>query len=399
MPTDQDITIVGAGPHGLAVVLHLLAADPTARGRMTVIDPSGTWMREWNEAFDRLDIAHLRSPVVHHPSPDPDSLASFTATGGHPRSGLAYGLPMQSTFRAFCDHLREVHSLDDLVRSARLVHVAPTSGGVRLRTDRGTFTTGRLVLATNPHRRVIPPWVFPMLPVPPARLEHADAVDLRGLDLRDETVAIVGGGLTAAHLVLGAWRRGAKVRWVTRRPVVARMFDVDPGWLGPKRLDGYAAIGSPERRLAAAREARNGGSIPPWMLDALARTPDWTAHAASVVEAVHDADGFGLHLADGTAVRADRLWLATGTTPSLDACTPLRDVLPDIPQVDGFPVPDTDLRIGAYPIHVTGRLATIALGPAAGNLWGAQRGAETITRACTGTDLTAEGALEVNRFG
>ncbi|WP_395160208.1 GTP-binding protein, partial [Ilumatobacter sp.] len=61
-----------------------------------------------------------------------------------------------------------------------------------------------------------------------------------------------------------------------------------------------------------------------------------------------------------------------------------------IPTIDGLPVPNNDLRIGGLPIHVTGRLATIELGPAAGNLWGARQGARRITRAITGIDLEVD---------
>ena len=63
----SSVCILGAGPHGLSLALHLLAADPQLRGRITVIDPSGEWMSNWYEQFARLEIGNLRSPGVHHP--------------------------------------------------------------------------------------------------------------------------------------------------------------------------------------------------------------------------------------------------------------------------------------------------------------------------------------------
>ena len=44
----------------------------------------------------------------------------------------------------------------------------------------------------------------------------------------------------------------------------------------------------------------------------------------------------------------------------------------------GYPVIDESLRLPKLPIFVTGRLTTSILGPAAGNLWGAQRAAQRI---------------------
>ena len=89
-----------------------------------------------------------------------------------------------------------------------------------------------------------------------------------------------------------------------------------------------------------------------------------------------------LALDDHTTLEADRVWLATGTTPDIGAFRYLA-----VPVVHGLPITDDGLRLGAHPVHVMGRLATLTLGPAAGNLWGAQRAASRITKAITGVDL------------
>ena len=53
--------------------------------------------------------------------------------------------------------------------------------------------------------------------------------------------------------------------------------------------------------------------------------------------------------------------------------------------VDGYPIIDDSLRLPRLPIFVTGRLTTSILGPAAGNLWGAQRAAQRIARQVAAT--------------
>ncbi len=39
---DAPVCILGAGPHGLAMVLPLCTADPALAERLVVVDPSGT---------------------------------------------------------------------------------------------------------------------------------------------------------------------------------------------------------------------------------------------------------------------------------------------------------------------------------------------------------------------
>ncbi|MCY7391497.1 MAG: lysine N(6)-hydroxylase/L-ornithine N(5)-oxygenase family protein, partial [Leptolyngbyaceae cyanobacterium CAN_BIN12] len=65
LPESIDIAIVGAGPHALALVTHLLQKKKSMRGRFLVFDPSATWMSQWNHQFAALEIPHLRSPAVH----------------------------------------------------------------------------------------------------------------------------------------------------------------------------------------------------------------------------------------------------------------------------------------------------------------------------------------------
>ena len=55
---------------------------------------------------------------------------------------------------------------------------------------------------------------------------------------------------------------------------------------------------------------------------------------------------------------ADRVWLATGTTPDITTPDYLTDLVADLPIADGYPIIDEALRLGSHPIYVMGRLAT-----------------------------------------
>jgi len=399
------IVIAGAGPHGLATAIHLLTAAPRLRERLVVADPTGAWMTVWREQFARLDIANLRSPAVHHPAPQAGLLMDHTATYRLPTSGLPYGLPTTRSFERFCDHMIEHHEIESLVSKGIVVGVDVCAGDtgreqldVTLDTDAGgsTMRAERLVIASNPCHPVVPEWV---MNAPSGVVEAAAQVDVRVADDRNR-ILIVGAGLTAAHLACGAARRGAHVTIVCRGELTERAFDTDPGWLGPKELDRYRAIESPRARLRVARQARGCGTAPSWILRELRDLEQ--AGAVAILERceVTDVDSdegspggcFNVVHCDGAArtVSADRCWLATGTTPTI-AALPLLDRLSSrIPTIDGLPVPNADLAIGGLPIHVTGRLATIELGPAAGNLWGARQGARRITRSVTGIDVETD---------
>ena len=74
LPIQTKMAIVGAGPHALTLVTHLLQKRKNYRHKIIVFDPSATWMSQWRQQFAGQEIPHLRSPAVHHPDPDPYSL-------------------------------------------------------------------------------------------------------------------------------------------------------------------------------------------------------------------------------------------------------------------------------------------------------------------------------------
>jgi len=392
--------IIGAGPQGLAAALHLKQVDPATD--VTVIDHSDKWLASWNQQFERAEINTLRSPIVHHPSPNPYALTDFVTRKKLSRSGLPYDPPTTEAFSAFC---AEIITEAGLTPPLRAIPESLFSDhkSVELKTSIGIIRAENLIIATNPYQRVVPQWTWDLIGHQAGLLEHALDVNLPGMsDLSGQSIAIIGGGLTGAHLARNAALKGAAVTIIARRPLQIRDFDTEPGWLGPKYLTKYHAEADADRRIQTAKAARNGGSIPAWMHDSLtAPINEGSIEILDSTEVISartaSPKGCVLNLNTDETAYSDQVWLATGTQSTLHSMRWLQPILEDIPIIDGFPLVDQSLRLGPHPIFVMGRSATFALGPAAGNLWGARHAARRITTAITGLELGPDGSAHSSR--
>ncbi len=378
------VAVVGAGPQALTFLGRLAAVTPDVTAESVVLDPSGRWLARWEDLFHRLEITHLRSPAVHHPDPDVDAITRRRDLCTHDLVGGSSLRPSQWAFMATCRDL--VTRLGDagtvVPRSVRACRPLGGDLGVELDLDDGTsLRAGRVVLATNAAHPVTLPGAEP----------HAGQADLRDAG-PDERIVVVGGGLTAVQLVDQAVARGASVTLVTRRPLVARSYDVDPGWMGPKRLAAFERSNDPADRIRAAARARGGGTVPPAALGRLRELA-----AGGRVRLVEGVAALGVvpvghhvlvRLADGCSLAADRAVTAMGSVARVEF-DPLLEPLARagvLRTVRGLPILDDALRVPGTRLHVMGRLATERLGPAAGNLAGARRGAARIAAVLLGID-------------
>ncbi|NEQ55445.1 MAG: lysine N(6)-hydroxylase/L-ornithine N(5)-oxygenase family protein, partial [Leptolyngbya sp. SIO3F4] len=227
-------------------------------------------------------------------------------------------------------------------------------------------------------------------PYPSNRLCHSHQVDLRGLRLRGERILIVGSGLTAGHLALGAISRGARVMLMARRTFYEKLFDAAPGWLGPKYLKGFHAESSWETRWQMIRDARNGGSLTPAVLTKLRRlerdgkisfyehcevqSATWQEEAWKVVCTHPETHDCIAHLP------IDRIWLATGSTLDINRW-PLLSVVRErypLPTLQGLPILDKHLRWPGCNLFIMGGATALHIGPVARNLFGAKLACDLI---------------------
>ena len=177
--------------------------------------------------------------MPHHLDAAPESLLDYARARGRERELLApYHRP---SLPLFMDHSRWViarHGLDALVVPTTVTAIEPRGNGYRLHgTDGTTLDARTLILAPGMRgQERSPAWATELTRRDPKLVIHAESLDLPTEDVRGDRVLVVGGGLSAATLADAAAARGASVTLVSRHRLEARVFDADPGWVGPKYL-------------------------------------------------------------------------------------------------------------------------------------------------------------------
>jgi FAD-NAD(P)-binding len=388
LPDKINLAIIGGGPHALTFVTHLLQKCPKMRSRFVVFDPSGQWMSRWQQQFAAFNIPHLRSPAVHHPDPNRFALRKFAESRAR-ELFPPYDLPGTKLSQDLCADVISRWDLDDRVVPLAVTRIEPINNSFRLWFDDGQSTIARrVVLATGNANLQIPSWVQAIdSEYPQDKLCHSSKVDLRPLQLAGEKILIVGGGLTSGHLAIGAISKGAKVNLMIRRQLQQKLFDAEPGWLGPKYLKSFFAESDLEKRFAMIQQARNGGSVTPAMgmqLRREVRNGNLTIDEnCQVVKVEWLGNSWLVQCSNGNTHEFSRIWLSTGTKFDVTKEPLLESVFATYPitVVNGLPVLDKCLRWQGCELFIMGGLAALQIGPTARNLSGALMACEKIVPA------------------
>lgn len=395
-----EIAVVGAGPQALTLVTHLLQKKKSMRGRFLVFDPAGKWMKNWHQQFAALKIPHLRSPAVHHPDPHSHALRTF-AESRQNELYPPYDLPGTTLFQAFCNQVINCWNLERTVYPATVETILPIhqkqKSNFQLHLSTGeSVIAKRVVLALGIGSPNIPQWVQKISsPYPAHSLCHSSEVDLRKLNLVGETLLIVGGGLTSGHLAVGATQLGATVILMARGEFQEKIFDVDPGWLGPKYLKGFWAESDWQKRDRAIREARNGGSMTPEMMRKLRQLHNQGKvilyPECEVQQASWQEENWQVLCQDKNHFKVDRIWLATGNQTNIEQYSLLSEIRTTYPisTINGLPILDQHLRWQGCELFVMGASAGLRLGPIAQNLAGARMASHYIVPALTKNSLAS----------
>lgn len=393
-PATADVVVVGAGPAGLSAASALWHRD--VRDVM-VVDPGERPCGQFLGRVDGLDQRVLRSPYQHHPGVEgyrDCELLDFArlhwtrltaverrevrmAQAGH-RSVVPVDV-----FEAFCRHVADVHHIAERTWRTTALSVSPRDGAVLVETAAGTVEARSVVLALGERTRPAP-WDLP-----------------DGVFGWDEprpgagSVAVVGAGLTAAHLLAAALDAGREAHWVLREDAERyQCSDVNAAFF---RAEGRAKFGAEVSwadRGAVMRQQRRASVMFEFrpVLTAAERSGQLRVHRGRAVTGL--APGPAVLLAGGDRVAADSVVLALGTIPSIGT-----GLLPDgaVGEQDGWP--DLDEQTLAYrrapAVFAVGAATGMVLGPAARNIDGHRVGTARVAGAIAARLRTPAPAVAV----
>lgn len=428
-----DVCIIGAGPGGLAVLsacvepysldvlgdkqqsraAHALGLQKNGVGgirtpRVCVVDPE-PWLSTWRQRFRHVGIEWLRSPTIAHCDTfDASAMLAFAGTNNRTNELLDSGcvdkklmllaeasngswhLPSNQLFLDHCD---------DLV--SRLPHEFVKGRANSVQSKNGEFTVGlddgrelrsaTVVLALGvPGPPVIPASIAHL---PSHLMFHSD--DQSGKRLKElgkgaaKRILVLGGGLTAVQVALLGVRKNCEVTLCSRRPITSRHFDIHKGWFDRREAarHRFEFLSLPmEERLAMIKQTRGGGSVPPFYMDQL-RCAEAGGRLKVMVSEVQVSEvldnGVDIEL-DGSIERFDLVVSACGHRPDCTQLPVIQSLLKDSPTqiTGGLPHLSQELQWGAHDrLFAIGALASLQVGPDAGNLMGIRRAAQIMTSA------------------
>ena len=383
----MDWLIIGGGIHGVHIAARLIGEARVSPDRLRIVDPGDRLLARWRDCTATTGMVHLRSPSVHHLDLDPRSLQHFASKRKSQRARFfapPYDRPTLALFNAHCDQVEKMFGLGDLHIRDRATACSLNCDGVSVQLSSGLETEAHnLVLAIGASEQ--PEWPD-WAPRYDARVHHVFEPGFDGWPSLNETVVVVGGGISAGQVALRLAREGQRVHLVARHVLRERLFDSDPGWLGPKYTASFSREQDVDIRRAVITEARHRGSIPPDVRRALRRAIargqiHW--HEGGVTGVGVRGDRLEISLGKTTVLAADRLLLATGFASRRPGGSMVDEMIASasLPCAScGYPIVDSALRWHPH-VYVAGPLAELELGPVSQNIAGARRAGDRLVAA------------------
>jgi lysine/ornithine N-monooxygenase len=480
--------IVGGGIHGVHISARLIGSGvcSTPSQDMCIVDGHDSLLKSWKSRTRNTGMKYLRSSAGYHLDVLEDSLRFFGNGDNHgdefatrtdndesgkkkakknkrkkkKRSQIHnnnkegyfsndYKRPRLDIFNQHCDSVIDKYNLDQIHIQGIVTKIEPLEDYVKVQVllntdskDEGEhnhaktieYHAEKIVLALGNDEPSYADWVEDY-DVEKGFVRHLLDVDA-GIDAdvnhrpdkeKLHSVAIVGGGITAAHKALELSRRYQQekkdgnaalpsIHLISRHPLKEQLFDTHQDWMmdraASKRSEESGGYGTPkrqvlfqqcdcwkERRLIIAQE-RIPGTVTPAVhrgedgLNYAIKNGDIEWHQAEIVDkaykyAMEDGEDeishLELTLSSGQMIQVDQVLLATGFKKNVPGGSLVRDLVDnsrlDVSKFCGYPIVDENLLWDKKRIYVAGALAELELGPSARNIAGARLAAERIVQA------------------
>ena len=384
------ITIIGGGIHGVSLAIRLLRDMPAAAKRLAIVDRHPQPLTQWRSKTERQGMTFLRSPAVHHITPDALGIVEY-AERHNRTSELAppYSQPSTQLYWDFCKSALAELEAHQVYYQFDVAKLRWDKGAGRfpfrlISTNNEGFRSSCVVLAIGTDDCAYVPSEFDQWQHRyPDQILHASQFAVDCGDKRDDKgnqIVIVGGGLTAGTVAKSLSERRQNVALIARKALKTEQFDFPPVWLGPKALAEFASETDFQRRYETIQQNRGEGSITPDIMDALLDAPnidiypETRIHNITTAEEGPLAQRLTVETTRGVIKDVSRVILATGYKFNLRRYGFLTELFTrhQIPIVCGLPRLDTDLQL--HPIENlfgSGTIAQLQIGPASGNIAGA----------------------------
>jgi len=399
------VAIVGGGVHGVHLAVRLLEAELIGLDELCLIEPDGL-LGGFRRKCRQCGMVELRSPFVHHVSPDPFSLRDFARSRGREDelvpSDVGADRPTLSLFFDHADWVCRRYELESAVVNALATDIIPHEDRVDVATTAGDIDAEWCLLAVGHNRSYsYPVWTDDLPPSAPVTHVWDDAFDPEDIG-PEALIGIVGGGITAGQLASTLAQPGRSVTMFVRSPFRVESLEAGTDWMHFSSVcDELHALPSASRdREQLITEARHDGTMPPHVFRRLRRAIDrkWVTIEQTEITVATEAGGtVVVTCRDGTVRCLDCLICATGFDSPYDG--PLFRQLRSRPELQtgyrGSPVLDDEtLRWRRTDgtqsrIVVSGGAARQVLGPFAQNVIGARRAGDLIVDALKADDESA----------
>lgn len=384
-----SITIIGGGIHGISIALQLLREKPTAVKNLAIVDLHPQPLTAWRNKTERQGMTFLRSPAVHHTTPDPLGIVEYADR--HNRSdefAPPYSQPSTSLFWDFCNDALIELTKYPIYYQFEVANIRWNKGAGRypfriISTNNEGFRSSCVVLAIGGDDcTYIPPEFLGWQHQFPDSIVHSSkfSVNCKQLSEEKNKILIVGGGLTAGTMGRSLSERGHQVVLISRKQLKTEQFDFPPIWLGPKALTEFSNETDFLRRYQIIQENRGEGSITPDVMDTLKKATNVELYPETYIRNIYPIKedyyqhGLQVETTKELITNVNRIVLATGYRFNLSRYGFLSELINQhpIPLICGLPQLDSTLQF--HPIenlYGSGTVAQLQIGPAAGNIAGA----------------------------
>ena len=436
--------IIGGGIHGTHIAACLVGQRNINFNNICIIDNNDELLQSWKERTEATGMHFLRSSAGFHLDLDDESLRKQYNNNKVEKKGKNnrrqhqsnmlfakdYERPRLDIFNEHCNQVIEKYGLQNMHKQGLATKIIPTEQHIQVNVkipsendsnEEITYFAEKVILALGNDEPAFPEWID-MDDVQSGHITHLldnhERMCEQSSISNSESVAVIGGGISAAHKVLQlSNRRGhdsSSIHLISRHSLREQQFDTNQDYMmtssAAKRSISNGGYGLPtrqrefmatesfiERREIIKRE-RISGTITPELyrgnngLKYAIEDGKVIWNQAQIVKYTkRNEDGdrcyLDLELSNGDLITVNKILLATGFKKGILPGGSLIYNLIDEVKLEvctngcGFPLVDENLNWFENRIFVTGALSELEIGPSARNIAGARLAAERIVSA------------------